>query len=201
MWRGWQRSAGSYVSTLAAEHLEVDLSDPSTDWTEPDGPVRQRVHPRPRLTGAQRRRVAIAALGPVALAALILLPFAVRGGYGARDVFVGAVVYGGLVGLAFAFVALDRAQAWQCPRCGTRHEQQEGDCAVCGYDLGARPRFTCEERHAIYLDEGTCECGRRLQPMGTVRGVGREVIVAIVVGAVLLGFLLAVGVILRLLES
>lgn len=163
--------------------------------------MQQRVHPRPQLSGAQRRRVALAALGPVLLAALILLPFALRGGYGARDVVVGALVYGGLVGLAFAFVVVDRAHAWQCPRCGARHERQSGACDTCGYDLDERPRFTCDERHAVYLDPGTCDCGRRLQPMGQVRGVGREVMVAIVVGAVLLGFLLIVGVVLRVLES
>ena len=163
--------------------------------------MRQRAHARGPLTRQQRARVAVAAVAPVALAALVLLPFAVRGGHGVGDVLVGALVYGGLVGLALAFVAVDRAHAWRCPRCGVEHARGASICATCGYDLGERPRYACDERHAIYLDPGTCECGRRLGPVGTARGIGREVVVAIAVGAVLLAFLLVVGLVLRWIET
>ncbi|MBW3662079.1 MAG: hypothetical protein KY469_03180 [Actinobacteria bacterium] len=163
--------------------------------------MRQRAHVRGPLTPRQRVRVAVAAIAPVGLAALVLLPFAIRGGHGADDVLVGALVYGGLVGLALGFVAVDRAHAWRCPRCGADHGRGAVRCGRCGYDLATRPRYACDERHAVYLDPGTCECGRRLRPVGTARGIAREVVVAVVVGGVLLAFLLIVGVVLRWIET
>jgi hypothetical protein len=153
-----------------------------------------------RLTGRERRIVAVSAGAPIVLAAVVLTPVAFLTGSTAGEVAGAALVYGGLLGLAAAFVAVDRLQARQCPRCHRRHLRSETACA-CGYDLRRRPRYACEQRHAVYLEEGLCECGRRLHLLPTARGVGREVVVVLKIGAGLLVFLLGVGVLLNVLEG
>ena len=153
-----------------------------------------------RLTGRERRLVLGAAIGPVLLAAVVLVPIALLTGAGAGEVAGAALVYGGLLGLAAAFVAVDRLQARQCPRCHRRNPRRAGRCD-CGYDLRGRPRFACDQRHAVYLDPGRCECGGRLQELPTARGVGPQVVVVLKIGAWLLAFLLGVGVLLNVLDG
>jgi hypothetical protein len=153
-----------------------------------------------RLTGRERRVVAASAGVPVLLAVLVLAPVALLTGASAGEVAGAALVYGGLLGLAAAFVAVDRLQARQCPRCHRRRERGASRCP-CGYDLRRRPRYACDDRHAIYLEEGLCECGKRLHLLATARGVGPEVLVVLKIGGWLLAFLLGVGVLLNLLEG
>jgi hypothetical protein len=122
-------------------------------------------------------------------------------GAGFGEVVAATVVYGGLLGLAAAFVTVDRLQARWCPRCHRRGERGEARCAGCDYDLAHRPRFACDERHAIHLDDTElCACGRRLQLLPSARGVGREVAVSLRFGAWLLVLLIGIGLALRLLE-
>lgn len=162
---------------------------------EPDTP-RTRADRTP-LNRDERRRVAVAAVAPVLTAAFVLTPFAVFGGSTAGQVAVAALVYGGLLGLTAAFVTYDRQQARQCPRCASRNDRGVLVCTSCGYDLGTAPRYACAERHAIYLEDGLCDCGRRLQPLATARGLGPEVLWVLKAGAWLLVFLVLVGVILQ----
>jgi hypothetical protein len=156
-----------------------------------------------RLTRTERRTVLLAALAPVVLALLVLLPVGATLGAGFGEVVAATVVYGGLLGLAAAFVTVDRLQARRCPRCRRRNARGEARCAGCDYDLVGRPRFACAERHAIHLDDHVvlCDCGRRLQPLPPVRGIGREVAVALKVGAWLLVLLVGIGLALRFLEG
>lgn len=163
---------------------------------EPDGPA--VAGPRPPLTRRERRRVASWAVAPFVLAIVVLTPFAIVGPATGGDVLGAALVYGGLLGLAAGFVAVDRTHARMCPRCGERNPRGREGCDACGYDLVERPRFACEQRHAAYLEPGLCGCGRRLQPLPTVRGVGREITFMLKVGAWLLAFLLGVGLLLQL---
>lgn len=156
---------------------------------------------RDRLNATERWTVAAAALAPVALAAVVLTPIAVATSSSATDVAVAAVVYGGLVGLASGFVAVDRLQARQCPRCATRNLRRARVCEDCGYDLVRRPRYACTERHAIHLTPGLCDCGRRVHELEVARGVGPEVRFMLRAGAWLLAFLLAVGLALRFVAS
>ena len=152
------------------------------------------------LTRRQRGIVGLAALAPVAIAVVVLAPVAVVAGASPAQVAAAALVYGGLVGLAAAFVAVARYQARQCPRCRHVAARDAEVCLRCGYDLVHRPRFACAERHTVYLDEGRCACGNRLEPLRTARGVGREVALSLKVGAWLLLFLVVVGLVLRWLE-
>lgn len=152
---------------------------------------------RSPLTTQERRRVVVAAVAPVALAAVLLTPVAVLGAATAGEVLVAALVYGGLLGLTAAFVTYDRVQARQCPRCASRNERSATACRDCGYDLVEAPRFACAERHAIYLEDGLCDCGRRLQRLPTARGIGPEVVWVLKAGAWLLAFLVLVGLILQ----
>jgi hypothetical protein len=152
------------------------------------------------LTATERRRTVLYALAPILLTAIVLTPVAIARGSGVGDVVAAAVVYGGLLGLAAGFVAVDRFQARQCPRCQVRREPGEEVCAACGYDLVHRPRFACDERHVVYLDPGRCDCGRRLQPLAVVRGLGREVLFMLKLGGWLLALLLGIGLVLQLLE-
>lgn len=155
---------------------------------------------RDRLTGQERWTVAAAALAPVVLAALVLIPIAIMTSSSAGEVVVAAVVYGGLLGLAAGFVAVDRLQARQCPRCTTRNLRRARACEDCGYDLVRRPRYACSERHAVHVEPGLCECGRRLQELEVARGVGPEVRFILRAGAWLLVFLLALGIVLQYLS-
>lgn len=163
---------------------------------EPEGPA--VAGPRPALTSRERRRVALWAVAPFFVSLVVLAPFAMLGPATAGDVVGAALVYGGLLGLASGFVAVDRTHARMCPRCGERNPRDRERCASCAYDLAERPRFACEQRHAAYLEPGLCRCGRRLQQLPTVRGVGREVAFILKVGAWLLAFLLGVGLLLQL---
>lgn len=133
------------------------------------------------------------------IAVVVLLPFAVATGATAGDVFAAALIYGGLLGLASGFVAVDRLQARQCPRCGRRRRRGDERCVHCGYDLVARPRFVCAERHRLYVEPGLCTCGRRLQRLAVPRGLGRDVTRTLVFGGMLLVFLVAVALLLRVL--
>lgn len=161
----------------------------------PDGPA--VAGPRPRLTASERWWVAAWSLAPTVLVAVVLTPFALLGPATAGEVVGASIVYGGLLGLAAGFVAVDRTHARMCPRCGERNGRGVEACGACGYDLVSRPRFACEERHAIHLEPGLCACGRRLRPLPTVRGIGREIVFMLKVGAWLLAFLIGVGVLLR----
>ncbi len=136
--------------------------------------------------------VAVAAVAPVLLALLVLVPVAMLRDASAADVAVAAVVYGGLLGLAAAFVAVDRFQARQCPRCLTRNLRGAVACEDCGYDLERRPRYACTERHEVYLDPGLCDCGRRVHELHVVRGVGPELRWMLRIGAWLFVFLVLV---------
>ncbi len=166
--------------------------------TPDDGP--QRVTRHAPLTGRERRVVVLAALAPVGVAALVLLPVAVLTGASAVDLLGASIVYGGLVGLAAGFVTVDRLQARQCPRCRRRSARRAAVCDGCGYDLELRPRFACDERHAVYLDDGLCDCGLRLKALPTARGVAREVVFMLKLGAWLLAFLFAVALLIQGIE-
>lgn len=178
-------------------HDDGEVGDPDA----PGGPVPLEGRRRPPLTPRQRLWVVAAAVAPVAVLGVGLVPAAVVGGFGAGDVVAGAVVYGGLVGLAAAFVAVDRVHARQCPRCGYENDRQAASCERCAYDVARRPRFACTERHRVYVDPGRCHCGRRLQELPVARGLRRELVVALKLGGGLLAFLLVVGVALRVLEG
>ena len=151
---------------------------------------------RAPLTSRERWIVAAAAVAPVLLAVVVLVPIAIGTDASAGDVLVAAVVYGGLLGLAAGFVAVDRLQARQCPRCTTRNLRRATACEDCGYDLVRRPRYACSERHGIHLGPGLCDCGRRLQELETARGIGREVRFMVRAGLWLLAFLVVVGILL-----
>lgn len=156
------------------------------------------------LTRREKSWVAVSALAPIGVGLVILLPIARLTSITVTDAVGAAVVYGGLLGLAGGFVATDRLQARQCPRCRERGARGRAVCAVCGYDLEHRPRFACSERHLAYLDvdgDGRCECGRRLEPLPMPRGVGPQVVATLKIGAFLLAFLLAMGVLLNVLEG
>ena len=152
---------------------------------------------RDRLTRSERWIVAAAAVAPVLVAVVVLVPIAIVTGATAGEVVVAALAYGGLLGLATGFVAVDRLQARQCPRCTTRNHRRARACEDCGYDLVRRPRYACSERHSVHVEPGLCACGRRLQELRVARGIGPEVGFILRAGAWLLAFLLAVGVALQ----
>jgi hypothetical protein len=165
---------------------------------EPSSPAVMRQ--RPPLTTRERRHAVEIGLLPIPLAGLLLTPFAILGAASPGDVVAAALVYGGLLGLAAGFVYVDRVHARQCPRCGDRDERGVAACSRCGYDLQARPRYACAEGHAVRLDPGLCDCGRRLHRLPTVRGVGREIALMLRIGAWLLAFLLGIGLLLQVLD-
>ena len=156
--------------------------------------------PRGRLLRRERRLVVVAAVTPVAVAAALLAPIGDAIGAGVADVVVAALVYGGLLGLAAAFVAVDRFQSRQCPRCTARPRGAER-CPACGYDLRDRPRYACERRHRMSFDPGMCTCGRRLLPLPTPRGIRGEIVFMLKLGVWLLALLIGMGIALRLLEG
>lgn len=172
----------------------MDHEDPPAPGTPP----RAVLHRRPPLTSRERRRAVLAGLVPIPVVALLLVPFAVWGPATAGDVIGAAIVYGGLLGLAAGFVYVDRVHARQCPRCGVRSPRGIATCPGCAYDLAERPRFACDQRHVVYLEPGLCDCGRRLQPLPTARGVGREITLMLKIGAWLLAFLLGMGFLLQM---
>lgn len=150
------------------------------------------------LTGRERRVVAAWALAPIVLAALVLSPFVVWGGASLAQLLAAALVYGGLLALATGFVAQDRMQARQCPRCTSRDRTGDpGSCAACGYDLVERPRWRCDEGHEVVLDPGMCSCGRRLVRRDPPRGIRREVVAVLKAGGWILVFLMVLGFLLQ----
>lgn len=170
------------------------------DDNEPDEPTPARVFTRAPLTSSERRRAVLVGLAPIPAAVLVLTPFAIWGGASVGEVVGAALVYGGLLGLAAGFVFVDRVHARQCPRCGERAERGTAVCPTCGYDLVARPRFACDERHAVYLEPGLCACGRRLHELPVARGIAREIVLMLKIGAWLLAFLIGVGLLLQMVD-
>jgi ribosomal protein L37E len=165
---------------------------PNTDPERPDvGPV------PPRLDARERRRALLAALATLVLVAVLILPFVLLGTLTWTDLVGGTIVYGGLLGLTVGVVAVDRQHARQCRRCTARNARGTETCAACGYDLANEPRWACDQGHGVHLEPGLCHCGRRLLALPPARGVGREVVVMLKVGAWLLAFLLGVGVLLQ----
>jgi hypothetical protein len=163
-----------------------------------DGPTAaRRAAP---LTRRERLVVVGAGLVPLVVALVVLGVVAGPLGAGPGEVVVAALVYGGLLGLAVAFVAVDRLQARQCPRCQQRVGRGPATCPVCGYDLATRPRYACDERHRAYLDPGLCACGRRLHLLPAAQGLGRQVVFMLKLGAWLLALLLGIGVLLQVLD-
>lgn len=163
----------------------------------PEHPEQPATPVRPRLSRRQLRTALLTGLAPVLLAAIALSPFVFTGAASLGELAAASLVYGGLLGLAAGFVYADRAHARQCPRCGANHRRRIDVCPDCGYDLEQRPRFACEERHAVYLEPGLCACGRRLQRLPQARGIGGEVKAMLRFGGWFLLFLLAVGTLLR----
>lgn len=166
----------------------------------PGDPVPRRARRGP-LQSRERLVVAVWAAVPIVVAALVLVPFAAGGRASAGDVVVAALVYGGLLALATGFVAHDRMQVRQCPRCTSRNERGVTTCASCGYDLEGRPRWRCAQRHEVTVEPGMCSCGRRLQQVGPPRGVGPQVTAVLKAGAWMLAFLVAVGLVLQWIAS
>ena len=100
---------------------------------------------------------------------------------------VSFVLFAGLFGGTAAFLGHE-VSAWRrCPRCGWQQEHRPGVCPSCGYDLGTRPQFVCEEGHRAYA-AGICRCGRRLQPWQPP-DVGRRVLRMVWFGLALLAVL------------
>ncbi|MFP5310586.1 MAG: hypothetical protein ACLGIR_13530 [Actinomycetes bacterium] len=151
----------------------------------------------PRLDGRERRRALLLGLATPVVVGLLILPFVLLGVLTLADLVGGVLVYGGLLGLTVGVVAVDRQHARQCRRCGGRNPRRAEACASCGYDLATSPRWACPEGHGVRLEAGLCDCGRRLHELPPVRGVGREVVVMLKIGAWLLAFLLGVGLLLQ----
>lgn len=156
-----------------------------------------RTASRAPLTPRERTLVLAASVAPIVLAMLVLSPFVLLGEASGAELVAAGLVYGGLLALASGFVTYDRVQARQCPRCTARNLRDATTCDDCGYDLVERPRWRCAERHAVRLDPGLCDCGRRLQRVDAPRGIGREVRGMLVVGGWMLGFLLVMGLVLN----
>lgn len=152
---------------------------------------------RAPLGRRERWFVVLASVGPIAVAMVVLSPFVLLGEATGAELVAAGLVYGGLIALAAGFVTYDRLQARQCPRCTYRNRRGTDRCPGCGYDLVERPRWRCSEGHEVRLDPGLCDCGRRLQPISTPRGIGREVRGMLVVGGWMLVFLLVVGLVLN----
>lgn len=158
------------------------------DRTNEDGPRRAGAIRAP-LVRRERRLVAGVAGAPVLLALLLLLPLGLTGRWTWAEVVWSALVFGGLLGLASGFVGVDRLQARRCSGCGDVNTRGAHHCVHCGYDLTEVPRWSCEERHLVFVDPGLCDCGRRLHRIAPPRGVGAEVAFTLKFGAWLFGFL------------
>ena len=202
---------GRAEPTTSTDRRPLDPEPPISESPTPQPEVQAELDPpvpARRAAPLSRRLkwwVAAWAVAPVLAILVILAPVALLTALTVVDVVASAVVYGGLLGLAAGFVATDRLQARQCPRCRTAHERRAtGVCSRCGYDLEERPRYACAERHQAFLDDGgdgRCPCGRWLERLPTTRGVGPQVVATLKIGGFLLVFLLAMGVILNLLEG
>ena len=108
---------------------------------------------------------------------------------------VSFLLFAGLFAGTAAFLGAEVGRYKKCPRCG--EQQTTGrvtDCAKCGYDVKARPRFVCTEGHASY-DAGLCPCGRRLAPW-VPPDVGKHVKRSIYIGAAILVAMIITGAVL-----
>lgn len=104
---------------------------------------------------------------------------------------VSFAMFAALFGGTAAFLGHEVAAFRRCPRCGHQQTARPGDCPKCGYDVKERPRYVCSEGHAA-LDDGICDCGRRLQPY-VPPDVGGRVKRMLWAGAALLAALLLAG--------
>lgn len=152
----------------------------------------------PVLTATERRRTWWVGLAPVVVVTTALVVAASAGAATLGDIILGAVLYGGLLGVTGAVVSHERAHAAHCPRCDASGRVGRPVCAECGYDLAARPLYRCDQRHGRYVEPGLCGCGRRLQRIERVRGVGREVKRTLWAGAWIAAFLVGVALLLPL---
>lgn len=177
------------------------MGEPARDADTPghDGgsPEPRQVLPPVALLPRERRTVWLVCLAPPIALAAVLLPLAWFGSGRFGDALGNVLLHGGLLALAAGFVTVDRLHARQCPACRSRNAAGAQACRACGYDLATRPRYACQERHAVRLDPGICSCGRRLQLLHTSGGLGAEIVVMLRVGAWLLAFLLGMGLLFR----
>lgn len=167
-----------------------------THGYEPPVPAVPRRNPS--LTARERWTAAAIGVGCVVLAGLAGVPVAVSTGGGRAEVLWSGLVYGALLASAAVVVYVDRLYARQCPRCGDRYDRGVVACPRCGYDLVARPRYTCPEAHTVYLDPGRCECGWQLQRIAQAVVLDRQVAAVLRLGVWLLAGLLSIGILLRL---
>lgn len=172
------------------------MGTPADDRTEDHERATPMVHPV--LTPAERRRTWLLGVAPVVVVTAGMILAALAGRATVADVVLGAVLYGGLLGLAAAVVSHERAEAAHCPRCDASGPLRRATCAACGYDLAARPLYACDQRHARHVAAGLCHCGRRLHRLEPARGIDREIRRALWVGAWLAAFLVGVGLLLPL---
>lgn len=188
---------------MTDEQTDEQTDEPADEPAEeaareqPDGPT---VVLEPVLTASERRRTWLAGVTPVVVVTTALAVAAVAGEATLGDIVVGAVLYGGLLGLTAAVVSHERAQAAHCPACDASGQVGRPVCAACGYDLAARPLYRCEQRHDRYVEPGLCRCGRRLQRIEPIRGLDREIKRTLWAGAWLAAFLLGVVLLLPLVD-
>ena len=107
---------------------------------------------------------------------------------------VSFLVFAGLFGGTAAFLGHEVADFRRCPRCRHQQTARPVTCPECGYDVRARPRYLCSAGHAA-LDDGVCDCGRRLNPYVPPDVAGR-VVRMLWVGAALLVALVVTGLLL-----
>ena len=163
---------------------------------EPDADTGAAAAVEATPTRAERRRIRAIGAAPVVVALVVTAGLALAGRATLGDVVVGTVVYGGLLGLAAAVVAHERLVAAHCPRCDATGPLRRTTCTACGYDLGARPLYRCEQRHGRYVEPGLCDCGRRLREVERAPGLDRGIRRTLWAGAWVAAFL--VGVVLLL---
>jgi hypothetical protein len=109
-------------------------------------------------------------------------------------------MFGGLAAMTAGVLAWEVASGRTCPRCQTENRAPLSNCAGCGYDMRARPRFACTEGHRVAYAEGLCDCGRRLLPLHPVP-VGRHVLRAIWFALAFLVVVVLVGIVSTLLGT
>lgn len=115
--------------------------------------------------------------------------------YDLASTTVSFAMFAGLFGGTAWFLGHEVATYRRCPRCRTQQTSRPGTCETCGYDVAARPRWTCDEGH-LALEPGLCDCGRRRREYvppdvgGRVRRMlwfGLALLVVLVVTGLLLG--------------
>ena len=97
--------------------------------------------------------------------------------------------FGSLATLTAGVLAWELASNRFCPRCRREGGRGAAQCASCGYDLRARPRFACSEGHPVAYEPGLCGCGRRLLQLRPVP-IARHVLAVLWVGLALAAALL-----------